>query len=72
MDSNITSNSKVCSHCKCLVREAEVNYSIANYGKILCRPCQDSYQTKKQIEERQEKRDDIENKEEKDYQQKLG
>jgi hypothetical protein len=54
-----------------MVREAEAGYSMANYGKILCRPCQDSYQTKNQIAQRQEKRDDLENKEEKDYQKKL-
>jgi len=53
-----------CSHCKGFVPQKETDYSIEHYGKILCRPCQDNYETKEQIYQKNQKdKESEENKE---------
>jgi len=38
----------VCFECKASISQREVNYSVKNYGKVLCMGCQEKYNSKKE------------------------
>lgn len=46
----------VCSNCQGFVQDKEYDYSIKNYGKILCRNCQVNYTNLKNKHEKRKKR----------------
>lgn len=45
-----------CSSCQGFVSDREYNYSIKNYGKVLCRECQEDYVNLKNKHEKRKKK----------------